>query len=149
MKGEFKKLLLSEFGSSKYENMLIEIKKDDDGEIICSNIVINMLDILLNKSSSEIENMTQRLYDTLQIAYKKSRGFLPLLLSSLITLGFVIFLKPEPPLNTVFPAIIIILLIVKAVEIILNRYCYMDARLILSYKVSLDIVNYLKKKNNS
>ncbi len=149
MKGEFKKLLLSEFGSSKYENMLIEIRKNDDGEIICSNIVINMLDILLNKSSNEIENMTQRLYDTLRIAYKKSRGFMPLLLSSLITLLLVVFLKPESPLNTLFPAIIIILLIIKAAEIILNRYCYMDARLILSYKVSLDIVNYLREKKDS
>ncbi len=148
MKGEFKKLLLSEFGSIKYQNMLMSAKKNDDSEIICSDVVIIMLDILLNKSNSEIENMTQRLYDTLLTAYKKSRGFTPLLISSVITFLFVLFLKPESPLNAVFPVIILFILFIKAVEIILNRYCYFDARIILSYKVSLDIVHCLRKQTS-
>lgn len=149
MQGEFKRLLLKEFGRNNYKFFVTQILNDKSTDEILSIPVIRiMMKSLLTRSDEELNKMEHRLNETMLISYKISRGFVPYFLCSLLAVIFIQVISTNMIIMLLSIFLVSLCLGARLTQYVINKYCYVDARLILSYKVSLDITKTLLKKES-
>ncbi len=147
MKGEFKRLLLKEFGRTNYKYFVSQILADKESDDILSIPVIkSMTKALVLKSNGELDLMETRLNETMITSYHICRGFVPYLLSSILVVMLIQFIVGTNLILFISAVSVLICLSLRLAQYIINKYCYIDARLILSYRISLDIAKKLSTK---
>ena len=147
MKGEFKRLLLKEFGKSNYKYYVSQILADKDSdEILSIPVIKSMTKALILKSNGELTLMETRLNETMISSYYICKGFVPYLLTSILVVMLIQFIVGTNLILFISAVSVLICLSLRLTQYIINKYCYIDARLILSYRISLDIAKKLSSK---
>lgn len=146
MKGEFKRLLLREFGRNNYRYFVTQILNDKSKDEILSLPVIKiMMAMLMARSIEELDIMESRLDEAMLLSYKICKGFFPFLFCSILSIIIVQFVSNSFGISFVSISLITVCLIFRLFQFLINKFCYIDARLILSYKISLDIAKKVAK----
>lgn len=148
MKGEFKRLLLREFGRTNYRYFVTQMLNDKSKDEILSVPVIKiMMKLLLSRSSEELDIMENRLNEAMLLSYKICKGFFPFLFCSILSVIVIQFVSDSFSISFISILLITVCLSVRLIQFLINKFCYIDARLILTYKVSLDIAKKVIKEN--
>ncbi|MGF7143352.1 hypothetical protein HNQ56_001775 [Anaerotaenia torta] len=148
MSSVFKKLISRELGEANYLRYSAFVKKNLETKISDSQILYNdIYDKLKYRDFKVITKMHSRLNDTMIIAFKISKNFFLAFLFYLASCIFIIARIPQPILS--IPALILInaCFIYKSYEFISNKFCYIDAQIILVYKAVLDRIILNERKS--
>ena len=141
-----KKTLRSEFGRAKYEAYARSIKQNiREAKTDNSEIFDDLYEILKQKNEKSLEEMQERLNTSLLDAFQVSRTyfwvFAAYLAAFFVICSYVIQLYAIPLL-----IFISIAFLVKTYEFLVNKFCYVDAHLVLIYKSVLDKIFREKKQ---
>jgi len=135
-----KKTLRREFGQEKYAQYARSIKqnireaKNDNSEIF-NDLYAN----LKSRDAKHLEEMQVRLNESLLDAFRVSRIYLwafVAYLTAFVIICSCVIQKYAVPLLLV----ISIAFLVKTYEFLVNKFCYVDAHMVLIYKAVLDKV---------
>lgn len=147
MSNVFKKLISKELGEVNYLRYFSFIKKNMDTKIADSQIIYNdMYEKLKYRDMKAITKMHHRLNDTMLLAFRISRNFFFSFLVYLSASVFLIARGLQPEVTIVALILINLCFIYKAYEFVANKFCYIDAQIILVYKAVLDKIILSEKK---
>lgn len=150
MMSVFKKLIWKELGEGNYNRYFGYIQKNLKNRSMESKEVYE--DIYLKLKDKDIESiahMHDRLNDTMLLAFRINKTYMYSFIVYLIATIFV-FMKGMQPIIAVPTLIAIsITFIFKTYEFVINKYCFIDAQMILVYKSVLEriILGHVKSKN--
>ena len=133
-----KKTLRSEFGQAKYEQYAKSIKQNiREAKADTSEIFNDLYEMLREKDEARLEEMQERLNVSLLDAFQVSRmyfwAFAAYLTAFFVIAGYVIQKFAIPLL-----IFISVMFLRKTYEFLVNKFCYVDAHLVLIYKSVLD-----------
>ena len=140
-----KKTLRSEFGQTKYEQYAKSIKynirnaKTDNSEIFN-----DIYATLQNRDEKKLEEMQERLNESLLSAFYVNKNYIGAFLAYLA--AFVIIASFVAQMYAV-PLLLFIsaMFLVKTYEFLVNKFCYVDAHMVLIYKAVLDRIRNERK----
>ncbi len=145
MSNVFKKLISKELGETNYKRYFSFVKKNVEEKVGSSSQTVfnDMYEKLKYRDIKAITKMHHRLNDTMLLAFRISRNFF---LAFIFYLGACIYLIArdlQPELTIVALILMSVCFIYKTYEFITNKFCYIDAQIVLVYKAVLDriIVN--------
>ncbi len=139
MANVFQKLIKQEFGETNYKKYLDCFRKnvenpEPDTKPVFEDIVLQ----LEGRDEQMLNKMQKRLDETLLYAYRINRTYLLLFLVYLFASLYLIIQGLHPAVTITALVLLSICFVVKTHEFIINKYCYLDARIILIYKAVLD-----------
>lgn len=139
MSNVFKKLISKELGEVNYHRYFSFVKKNMETKLTDSQTIYNdMYDKLKFRDYKSIARMHNRLNDTMLLAFRISKNFF---LAFLFYLGASIFLIArdlQPELTIIALILMNLCFIYKTYEFVSNKFCYIDAQIVLVYKAVLD-----------
>lgn len=144
MANVFKKLIRKELGEINYHRYSSFIKKNIDNRSISdrindSQVIFNdMYEKLKCRDIKSISKMHKRLNDTMLLAFRISKNFIFTFLVYLLASAYLILRAMSPELTAISLILVNICFIYKVYEFISNKFCYVDAQIILVYKAVLD-----------
>jgi hypothetical protein len=146
----FKKLISKEFGNNNYNKYFFICQKSLENKTLENNEIYNdIFQLIINKDQIVIKNMQKRLNDSLLLAVRISRTYFFAFLFYLCA-SFFLITKDINALITVVSLITMsVLFIGKTYEFLVNKYCFIDAHIVLLYKTALDRVLLLKEIEHS
>ncbi|SET56613.1 hypothetical protein [[Clostridium] polysaccharolyticum] len=140
----FKKLITKELGASRYnkyffcyQKLIIE-KKYDSTKLSNKEIHDDIYNILKDRDIATLQKMLERLLDCMHLALSISKQYLFVLIAYILTIiiilsqGFLWWIS----LGSI--AVLTISFLYKTFEFVVNKYCFIDAHIILVYKSVLD-----------
>ena len=141
-----KKELQRELGRIKYEQYAKSIKQNiREAKTDNSEIFIDLYEMLRKKDEKNLEEMQERLNSSLLDAFQVSKNylwaFLAYLAAFVIIGSYVIQMYAIPLL-----LFISVMFLIKTYEFLVNKFCYVDAHLVLIYKSVLDKVRIERKR---
>ena len=141
-----KKELQRELGRIKYEQYAKSIKQNiREAKTDNSEIFNDLYEILCKKDEKNLEEMQERLNSSLLDAFQVSKNylwaFLAYLAAFVIIGSYVIQMYAIPLL-----LFISVMFLIKTYEFLVNKFCYVDAHLVLIYKSVLDKVRIERKR---
>lgn len=133
-----KKTLKKELGHIKYEQYAKSIKQNiREAKTDNSEIFNDLYETLRKKDEKNLEEMQERLNTSLLDAFQVSKtylwAFVAYLAAFVIIASYVIQIYAIPLL-----LFISVMFLVKTYEFLVNKFCYVDAHLILIFKAVLD-----------
>lgn len=159
MISEFKKLLSKEFGLDEYNayfeyaNRIFQMEQAGQRnkktallreDVILKTLVFrNMEEILNQKSKLQLNQCNERLLECMEITIDISHRFFMVFFAYLASSFLLLGLSLHMAVSILAMVLLTSCFLYKAVEFIVNKYCYIDAYLILIYK------NVLQKLLNS
>jgi len=140
-----KKTLRKEFGQAKYNQYAKSIKQNiRDAKSDTSDIFNDLYEILQNRDEKHLEEMQERLNTSLLDAFQVSRNylwaFIAYLAAFVVIASYVIQMYAVPLLLFISVAFL-----VKTYEFLVNKFCYVDAHMVLIYKAVLDKIRLERK----
>ncbi len=148
MSNVFKKLISKELGEVNYHRYFSFVKKNMDTKITDSQIIYNdMYEKLKYRDLKSITKMHSRLNDTMLLAFRISKNFF---FAFVVYLGASIFLIANglQPLIVLGALVLLnISFIYKTYEFLSNKFCYIDAQIVLVYKAVLDRIIINERSN--
>lgn len=149
MSNVFKKLISKELGVSNYHRYFSSLKKNVDAKKSDSQTVYNdMYEKLKYRDLKAITKMHNRLNDTMVLAFKISKNFFFAFMFYLAACIFIIAKVHLPILSIGALVLINVCFVYKAYEFIANKFCYIDAQIILVYKAVLDRIILNERKSS-
>ncbi len=133
-----KKTLRSEFGQKKYEQYARSIKQNiREARTDNSEIFNDLYETFHNQDEKRLEEMQERLNASLLDAFYVNKNyigaFIAYLVAFVLIASYVYEMYATPLLlfiSTMF--------LVKTYEFLVNKFCYVDAHMVLIYKAVLD-----------
>lgn len=146
MSSVFKKLISKELGENNYNKYFFVCQKSLHSKVFdSSEIYLDIYEHLKHKDKKSIKKMQERLNDSMIIAMRISKTYS---FSFLFLLGGIFFLltrQLNPWIILLSIAAMGICFLVKTYEFIINKYCFIDAQIVLVYKTVLDKILSLKE----
>lgn len=150
MMSVFKRLIRRELGEGNYNKYFTYIQKNLREKSLESKEVYE--DIYFRLKDRDIEaiaHMHDRLNDAMLLAFRISRTYIFALVAYF---GGAIFLlsKETIPVITITALVAMSsLFLIKTYEFVINKYCFIDAQIVLVYKSVLEriILGHVKTKN--
>ena len=135
-----KKTLKKEFGSEKYEQYARSIKQNiREARKDNTDIFDDLYQILREKDATHLLKMQERLNESLMDAFYINKNYLMAFLAYLAAFSvigsFVVQMYAIPLLFFISG-----LFLIKTYEFLVNKFCYVDAHLVLIYKAVLERV---------
>jgi len=133
-----KKTLRKEFGQVKYEQYAHSIKQNiREAKTDNSEIFNDIYELLRSKDEKKLEEMQERLNTSLLDAFYVSKNYIGAFIAYLV--AFVVIASFVAQMYAV-PLLFIIsgMFLVKTYEFLVNKFCYVDAHMVLIYKAVLD-----------
>ena len=142
-----KKTLRREFGRVKYEEYAQSIKQNiREAKTDNSKIFNDLYVILQQKNEKTLEEMQERLNTSLLGAFQVSKNYLwafvAYLAAFVIICSYVIQLYAIPLLLVISGAFLL-----KTYEFLVNKFCYVDAHMVLIYKSVLDKIRSERRRS--
>lgn len=142
-----KKTLRSEFGRVKYEEYARSIKQNiREAKTDNAEIFNDLYAMLKTEDEKRLEEMQERLNTSLLDAFRVSRtylwAFVAYLAAFVIIASYVIQMYAVPLL-----LFISALFVVKTYEFLVNKFCYVDAHMVLIYKAVLDKIRVERNRS--
>jgi hypothetical protein len=145
----FKKLISKEFGENNYNKYFFACQKGLQDRVFDSREIYNdIYERLKNKDKITLKQMQKRLNDTMFIVMRICRTYF---FSFLFFIGavFYVLTKNMNPMITIISILLMsICFMAKTYEFIVNKYCFIDAQIVLVYKAVLDRILLLHEKEN-
>ncbi|NLP35441.1 MAG: hypothetical protein GX359_09700 [Clostridiales bacterium] len=139
MANVFKKLISKELGEVNYRRYSSYIKRNMENKKGDSQIIFNdMYEKLAVRDIKSIAKMHERLNDTMILAFRISKNYFFAFLFYLAASVFLIAKEVQPELTIIALVIMSACFIYKTYEFIVNKFCYIDAQIVLVYKTVLD-----------
>lgn len=139
MSNVFKKLISKELGEVSYHRYFSCVKKNMETKLTDSQTIYNdMYDKLKYRDYKAIARMHNRLNDTMLLAFRISKNFFLAFLFYLASSIFLIAKGLQPELTIVALILMNLCFIYKTYEFVSNKFCYIDAQIVLVYKAVLD-----------
>ncbi|MBH1939559.1 hypothetical protein I5677_01470 [Mobilitalea sibirica] len=139
MSNVFKKLISKELGEVNYNRYFSFVKRNVDTKMSDSQIIFNdMYEKLKYRDLKALTKMHDRLNDTMLLAFRISKTYF---FAFVFYLGVSIFLiaRAMAPEITIGALVLMNLCFVyKTYEFVANKFCYIDAQIVLVYKAVLD-----------
>lgn len=142
----FKKLLHTEFGEEYYNRFFFSFqkklmeKRTLERKIENEDIYGDLYLLLKGKERPALVKMEERLSDAMYTTVKISRTYFWAFLFYLIAALFLIALGLHPAATVPALVVMSVCFLYKTYEFVVNKYCYIDAYIILVYKAALDKV---------
>lgn len=148
MSNVFRKLIRKEMGEGNYKRYATFTKKNlyyksNDKQVIFND----MYEKLKYMDIRTIAKMHNRLNDTLILSLQINRNYLFAFLAFLIASTFIIIMNFSYNLTIISLSIMGIGFLYKTYEYLANKFCYIDAQIVLVYKAVLDRI-ILKEGEN-
>lgn len=140
----FKKLISKELGESKYDQYfycyqkLIVSKKYDGANLDNREIYEDIFNNLKDQDINSLKKMLDRLLNSMCVALQISKYYIMTFIVYLAASGFLIFQGLSPWITVAGLVLMSVCFIYKTYEFVVNKYCYIDAHIILVYKSVLD-----------
>ncbi|MDD6208621.1 MAG: hypothetical protein PUB10_08895 [Clostridiales bacterium] len=140
----FRKLIQSELGIQSYEHYFRcyqnSLPKQEEGGKIAYNkeVFQDIYEKLKDQDIVSIERRSTRLMDTMLYAMRINRMYLPEFVFYLAVSLFLISQMLPVGITLVSLGLISLCFLFKSYEFIENKYCYIDAHIILVYKEVLE-----------
>lgn len=135
----FKKLISKELGEVNYHRYSSFVKKNIESRMSDSQTIYNdMYEKLKYRDMKSITKMHNRLNDTMLLAFRISKNFLFAFMFYLIATIYLIASAVRPDLTIVALILMNIAFVYKTYEFVANKFCYIDAQIVLVYKAVLD-----------
>lgn len=142
----FKKLISRELGEMNYNRYFFCYQKAITNKISNSKEIYNdMYDKLKDKDLRVIKRMHERLNDAMLLALRISKTYLFTFLFYLGAVIFVFGVGLQPILMVIGLILMTLCFLFKTYEFIVNKYCFIDAQIVLVYKAVLDELLMNKK----
>lgn len=139
MSNVFKKLISKELGEVNYHRYFSFIKRNSDRRLCDSQVIFDdMYEKLRYRDFKSIARMHNRLNETMLLAFRISRNFVFALIFYLGAMVYLISMDISPGLTAIALVLMNICFLYKVYEFICNKFCYIDAQIILVYKAVLD-----------
>ncbi|NLK27302.1 MAG: hypothetical protein GX306_03020 [Clostridiales bacterium] len=139
MANVFRKLISKELGEVNYHRYSSYIKKNLESRKNDSQLIFNdMYEKLIVRDIKSLTKMHERLNDTMLLAFRISRNYFFAFLFYLGSSIFLIAKSLQPELTIIALALMSLCFVYKTYEFIANKFCYIDAQIILVYKTVLD-----------
>ena len=144
MSSVFKKLITKELGASRYnkyffcyQKLIIE-KKYDSTKLSNQEIHDDMYNTLKDRDIVTLQKMLERLLDCMHLALSISKQYMFILFAYVLTIVHILSQGFLWWITVCSIAVLSIAFIYKTIEFIVNKYCFIDAHIILVYKSVLD-----------
>ncbi|WMJ89560.1 hypothetical protein [Anaerocolumna sp. MB42-C2] len=146
----FKKLISRELGENNYNKYFFVCQKSIQNKAFDSKEIYNdIYEHLKNKDRVAIKKMQERLNDTMFLAMRICKTYL---FSFLFFVGAIFYLltKDIQPLITFFSILLMSFCFIgKTYQFIVNKYCFIDAQIVLVYKTVLDRILLISEREHS
>ena len=149
MMSVFKRLIRRELGEGNYNKYFTYIQRNLRDKSLESKEVYD--DIYLRLKDKDIESiahMHDRLNETMLLAFRINRTYLFTLLAYLAGAIFLLTRGLLPVVTITALTIMSGLFIVKTYEYVINKYCFIDAQIVLVYKSVLEKIILGHVKSN-
>lgn len=150
MASVFKRLIRKELGINSYNRYFAYIKKNIENKSLESKEVYeDMYKKLKDKDIETIARMHDRLNEAMLLAFRISRTFLMAFLAYVAGATIVLVKGLNPIITIVALVLMSVCFLLKTYEFVINKYCYVDAQIVLVYKAVLEriILGHVKSKN--
>lgn len=148
MANVFKKLIRKELGETNYHRYSSFIKKNVENRMSESQTIFNdMYEKLKYRDIKSISKMHNRLNDTMLLAFRISKNFLFAFMFYFLAAVYLIMRAMNPELTALAIILVTICFVYKTYEFISNKFCYIDAQIVLVYKAVLDRI-ILNERNS-
>lgn len=135
----FKKLISRELGEMNYNRYFFCYQKAITNKTSNSKEIYNdMYDKLKDKDLRAIKRMHDRLNDAMLLALHISKTYLFTFLFYIGAVAFTLSIGVRPLLTIVGLVAMSVCFLFKTYEFIVNKYCFIDAQILLVYKAVLD-----------
>jgi hypothetical protein len=139
MASVFKKLISRELGENNYNKYFFVCQKSIQNKAFDSKEIYNdIYEILKSKDKRSIKKMQERLNDAMILAVKISRTYFVAFLFYLGACLFLLARDMELVIAIGSLSLISVCFLVKTYEFLINKYCFIDAQIVLVYKSVLD-----------
>ena len=139
MSNVFKKLISRELGEVNYHRYFSFVKRNIENRKADSQLIYNdMYEKLKYRDLKAITKMHNRLNDTMLLAFRISRNFFFAFMFYLAAMIFLIARSLRPDMTILALILMSITFIYKTYEFVANKFCYIDAQIVLVYKAVLD-----------
>lgn len=139
MSNVFRKLISKELGEVNYRRYSCYIKRGMENKKGDSQVVFNdMYEKLIVRDIKSIAKMHERLNDTMILAFRISKNYFFAFLFYFASSVFLIAKEIQPELTIIALVLMSMCFVYKTYEFLANKFCYIDARIVLVYKTVLD-----------
>lgn len=146
----FKKLISKELGETNYNKYFFVCQKSLQNRVFDSKEIYNdIYEHLKNKDRTAIKKMQERLNDTMFLAMRICKTYF---FSFLFFMGaiFYVLTKGMNPLITLLCIVLMSFCFIgKTYQFIVNKYCFIDAQIVLVYKTVLDRILLINEHEQS
>ncbi|MBE5967269.1 MAG: hypothetical protein E7255_09945 [Lachnospiraceae bacterium] len=139
MSNVFRKLISKELGEVNYHRYSCYIRRGMENKKGDSQIIFNdMYEKLAVRDIKSIAKMHERLNDTMILAFRISKNYFFAFLFYLASCALLIAKIAQPKLTILALILMSMCFVYKTYEFIANKFCYIDAQIVLVYKTVLD-----------
>ncbi|WP_066715261.1 hypothetical protein [Clostridium sp. Marseille-P299] len=150
MTSVFQKLIKSELGIISYNRYFTYIHKNMQNKSLEGRAVYeDIYRRLKDKDIETIARMHDRLNDTMTLAFRISKTYLFAFIAYLAASIFIIAKGLPVSITIVSLVLMSVCFIFKTLEYVINKYCYVDAQIVLLYKAVLEsiILGHVRSKH--
>ncbi len=150
MASVFKRLIRKELGVNSYNKYFAYIQKNIKNKSLESKDVYeDIYEKLKDRDIESIARMHDRLNDAMLLAFRISRTYVMAFIAYLAASIFLLVRGLNPAITIVALSLMSVCFIIKTYEFVVNKYCYVDAQIVLVYKAVLEkiILSHVKSKN--
>ena len=147
MSNVFKRLISKELGEVSYIRYTSYVKKNIETEKTDNQTIYNdMYEKLKYRDLKSILKMHNRLNNAMLLAFRISKNFFFAFIMYLTASIFLIVNLRQPQIAIIALLLMNICFIYKTYEFISNKFCYIDAQIVLVYKAVLDRIILNERK---
>lgn len=150
MMSVFKKLIRRELGEINYNKYFTYIQKNLKNKSLESKEVYeDIYTKLKDKDIEAIARMHDRLNDAMLLAFRISKNYMFALIFYIAASTFILVKGLMPLIAISALGIMSVLFLIKTYEFVINKYCFIDAQIVLVYKSVLEkiILGHVKSRN--
>ncbi|HCL01822.1 MAG TPA: hypothetical protein DHW61_05305 [Lachnoclostridium phytofermentans] len=150
MMSVFKKLIRKELGEVNYNKYFTYIQKNLKNKSLESKEVFeDIYTRLKDKDIEAIAHMHDRLNDAMLLAFRISKNYMFAVVFYIAASTFILLKGLVPFIAITALGTMSVLFLIKTYEFVVNKYCFIDAQIVLVYKSVLEkiILGHVKRRN--
>lgn len=160
----FRKLIQYEFGKSSYHKFSLLSLKYFEKKYLSDNngskgfddkeqsytmwlipIYEDIYSKIIEMDKESIDKMRDRLYETVELGIKIRENFVPTLLFFLAAVSLVFIQNPINIITWIGIILMTLCFAYKTAEYLINKYCLIDKKIIMIYKLVLDTIYLMEE----
>ncbi|MDD5936239.1 MAG: hypothetical protein PUC65_11905 [Clostridiales bacterium] len=150
MMSVFRRLIRRELGEKSYNKYFTYIQKNlRERSLESREVYEDIYYRLKDKDIESIAHMHDRLNEAMLLSFRISKTYIFAVIVYLLGSIFILSRHLLPVITISSVTIMSVLFLIKTYEFVINKYCFIDAQIVLVYKSVLEkiILSHVKNKN--